>query len=242
MLNVLTWVAAVLAAVVLIQSIWVTALCIKAHKRWKKRWMKKNRLHSFAFIALAGVAIPAMWVLCAVLAIEVVALTIAIVSFYSAGRVVEDGAAAPVAPKEKKTPVQRVVFNLTAAQLEATATEEDKKALAELVKSEVAMSDVEALSDALAALFVTTEKSDTPVAGENKCMINIDTIAENFNDGETVTVDALKAKGLVGSDVDYVRVLARGTISKKLTVKVNSFAVDAVKMILLAGGAVVKVA
>ena len=68
--------------------------------------------------------------------------------------------------------------------------------------------------------------------------INLDTICDNFDDGETVDVDALKAKHLVSSKIGRVKVLARGIMYKKLTVKASKFSIQAVKMITLAGGKV----
>jgi ribosomal protein L18E/predicted transport protein len=66
--------------------------------------------------------------------------------------------------------------------------------------------------------------------------INLDTICDNFDDGETVDVDALKAKRLVSPKIGRVKVLARGIMYKRLTVKASKFSIQAVKMITLAGG------
>ena len=66
--------------------------------------------------------------------------------------------------------------------------------------------------------------------------INLDTICENFENGETVNLEALKAKGLVGNSFGRVKVLARGTMTKTLTVYADKFSIQAVKMITLAGG------
>jgi len=66
--------------------------------------------------------------------------------------------------------------------------------------------------------------------------INLDTICENFENGDTVNLAALKAKGLVGNSFSRVKVLARGTMTKTLTVYADRFSIQAVKMITLAGG------
>lgn len=66
--------------------------------------------------------------------------------------------------------------------------------------------------------------------------INLDTICENFENGETVDLKALKARGLVGNSFGRVKVLARGTMTKTLTVYADRFSIQAVKMITLAGG------
>ena len=68
--------------------------------------------------------------------------------------------------------------------------------------------------------------------------VNLDVICENFDDGDVVDVDALKAKRLVSPKTGRIKVLARGIMYKKLTVKASKFSIQAVKMITLAGGKV----
>jgi large subunit ribosomal protein L15 len=76
--------------------------------------------------------------------------------------------------------------------------------------------------------------------GNKKDIINIDTLSENFDDGDVVTLKALKQKGLVSKNVGHIKVLARGTLDKCLTVEANAFSLDAVKMIVLVGGKAIK--
>ena len=57
-----------------------------------------------------------------------------------------------------------------------------------------------------------------------------------FNDGDTVDVAALKQKGLVSNPRDGVKILGNGTVTKKLTVKVNYFSQTAAEKIQSAGG------
>ena len=66
--------------------------------------------------------------------------------------------------------------------------------------------------------------------------INLDVICENFEDGDVVDVEALKAKRLISAKIVRVKVLARGVMTKKLTVVASKFSLQAVKMITLAGG------
>ncbi len=72
--------------------------------------------------------------------------------------------------------------------------------------------------------------------GAKKAEINIDTIAEHFNSGDTVTLSLLKEKGLVSKQTGHVKILARGTLDKPLTVIAQDFSIAALKMILLTGG------
>ncbi|MDE7400881.1 MAG: uL15 family ribosomal protein [Clostridia bacterium] len=71
-------------------------------------------------------------------------------------------------------------------------------------------------------------------------IINIDTLSKNFEDGETVTLAEIKKRVSGFGKVTYLKVLARGTLDKKLTVEADSFSLQAVKMIVLTGGKAVK--
>jgi hypothetical protein len=66
--------------------------------------------------------------------------------------------------------------------------------------------------------------------------INLDTLCDHFEDGEIVTLDNLKEKRLAPQSCGRLKVLARGTMNKKLTIEADSFSLQAVKMITLAGG------
>ena len=66
--------------------------------------------------------------------------------------------------------------------------------------------------------------------------INIDTICANYENGETVDIKNLQEKNLVSKKADRVKVLARGVMTKRLTVVADKFSIQAVKMIGLAGG------
>ncbi len=67
-------------------------------------------------------------------------------------------------------------------------------------------------------------------------VVNLDVICENFNEGEVVNIDSLKAKKLVPKNAARVKVLARGVMTKALTVVASKYSLSAVKMIYLAGG------
>ena len=57
-----------------------------------------------------------------------------------------------------------------------------------------------------------------------------------FEDGETVTLEALKAKGLVKKSLDGLKVLGNGELTKKLTVEAKVFSATAKEKIEAAGG------
>jgi len=57
-----------------------------------------------------------------------------------------------------------------------------------------------------------------------------------FNDGDEVTIEKLIECGLIKKALDGVKILGKGEISKKLTVKVNAFSESAKEKIEAAGG------
>ena len=82
---------------------------------------------------------------------------------------------------------------------------------------------------------VIRESNEKPKS--NKCHeINLDVICENFEDGETVNLETLKEKALISKKAERVKILARGVMTKRLTVVADKFSIQAVKMIGLAGG------
>lgn len=66
--------------------------------------------------------------------------------------------------------------------------------------------------------------------------VNVSALDKAFDDGATVTIDALIEKGLIKKALDGVKILGNGEISKKLTVQVNSFSEAAKQKIEAAGG------
>src|SRR5580765_743056 len=68
-------------------------------------------------------------------------------------------------------------------------------------------------------------------------VVNLDTLAEVFDDGSEVTPDVLRERGLVRETNVPVKVLGRGDIAKKLTIKAHKFSGSAAKKIEAAGGA-----
>jgi len=67
-------------------------------------------------------------------------------------------------------------------------------------------------------------------------VVNLDTIAEVFDAGSEVTPELLSERGLIGGARKKVKVLARGDISKKLTVRAHKFSGKAEEKITAAGG------
>ena len=66
-------------------------------------------------------------------------------------------------------------------------------------------------------------------------IVNLDVIAERFEAGTEITPELLKQHGLIGR-TGGVKILARGDISKKFTVRAHKFSGKAAEKIAAAGG------
>src|SRR5881628_2671705 len=67
-------------------------------------------------------------------------------------------------------------------------------------------------------------------------VVNLDTLAERFDAGTVVTPELLRERGVIHG-AGQVKVLARGDIAKKLTVRAHKFSGKAAEKIAAAGGA-----
>src|SRR5688572_5869508 len=68
-------------------------------------------------------------------------------------------------------------------------------------------------------------------------VVNLDSLAERFDEGTVVTPELLRQAGLIHSMRQPIKVLARGDVSKKLTVQAHKFSDKAAEKIQAAGGA-----
>jgi large subunit ribosomal protein L15 len=67
-------------------------------------------------------------------------------------------------------------------------------------------------------------------------VVNLDTLAEVFEAGSSVTPELLRERGLVRESRARIKVLGRGDITKKLTVQAHKFSGAAAEKIAAAGG------
>ncbi|HTG99107.1 MAG TPA: 50S ribosomal protein L15 [Vicinamibacterales bacterium] len=67
-------------------------------------------------------------------------------------------------------------------------------------------------------------------------VVNLDALSERFDAGTEVTPDLLREQGLVARSAERIKVLARGDISKALTVRAHKFSGKAAEKIAAAGG------
>jgi len=71
---------------------------------------------------------------------------------------------------------------------------------------------------------------------EEYATINLSDLNRYFNDGDTVSPEVLKERGIIKKQLCGVKVLGNGELEKKLTIKANRFSTAAVTKIESAGG------
>ena len=67
-------------------------------------------------------------------------------------------------------------------------------------------------------------------------IINLSDLDKFFNDGDVVTPEVLKERKIIKKQLNGVKVLGNGELTKKLTVKANRFSTKAVTKIENIGG------
>ncbi len=72
--------------------------------------------------------------------------------------------------------------------------------------------------------------------GVTYAIVNVDDLNKKFEDGATVDAEALLESGIISKVCDGVKILGRGEITKKLTVKAAVFSETAKGKIEAAGG------
>lgn len=70
----------------------------------------------------------------------------------------------------------------------------------------------------------------------NYAIVNVDVLNKAFEDGAVVDLEALVAKKIIRKELDGLKVLGNGEITKKLTVKATVFSATAKEKIEAAGG------
>jgi len=73
-------------------------------------------------------------------------------------------------------------------------------------------------------------------------VVNLSDLERGFEAGAVVDVAALEARGIVAGKYDVVKVLAKGELKKKLTVKAHEFSAAAIEKIQAAGGQAERIA
>ena len=75
----------------------------------------------------------------------------------------------------------------------------------------------------------------TNIFAKKYVSVNVE-VLDKFNDGDEVTAQSLLEKGIISKTLDGVKILGRGEVTKKLTVKVAKVSESAKEKIEKAGG------
>ena len=92
------------------------------------------------------------------------------------------------------------------------------------------------ISDSLA---MKTANYESGAGHGQQGIINIGVLDQNFEAHDVITLGVLKEKGLIPKKVGRMKVLADGILNKPLTIKSESYSIQAIKMIELTGGTVI---
>lgn len=92
------------------------------------------------------------------------------------------------------------------------------------------------ISDSLAMKTANYERG----AGHGlQGIINIGALDQHFEANDVITLAILKERGLVSKNIGRIKILADGELNKPLTIKSESYSIQAIKMIELTGGTVI---
>ena len=69
-------------------------------------------------------------------------------------------------------------------------------------------------------------------------VVNVDTLTKNYKDGEVVTAESLKDKGILRRSSEHVKVLGKGDLKVKITIEGIKVSSSAKKKIEKAGGSI----
>ncbi len=143
-------------------------------------------------------------------------------------------------PYEETEPlIDRELVKLIEERTGVQTAEEAALASGEIeieIQQEVSVAAAEELmKDEIAEVLV--RQSESLSARGKQTIVNVDTLGEYFSDGEVVTLEEMRDRiPFLNKKATCVKVLARGVLSKSLTVEADDFSLAAVKMIVLAGG------
>ena len=86
---------------------------------------------------------------------------------------------------------------------------------------------------------ITNKKKDKGFVGKME-FVNIDTLVDSFNNGDTISLKILKEKGLVDPKANQVKILARGDgkLEKVFHIETQGISAQARKKVIEAGGTV----
>jgi ribosomal protein L18E len=110
----------------------------------------------------------------------------------------------------------------------------------ELLSSSVEVKDTDVLSNKDMKKYEEVYHSRSADESDDIVNVSLDVLEENFRDGQKVTLEKLKKKGLVDEDCNGYCVTVGNKLTKPMIVYADDFSPKAAKMILLTGGRAIK--
>lgn len=104
----------------------------------------------------------------------------------------------------------------------------------------VEATEVNVMSDIQAAKIIEYKVVKRKKTKGAKGIINIDVLSKKFPAGALITIDVLHELHVIPNNVNYIKVLAKGILDKPLIIEADDFSLQAVKMIALTGGRVIR--
>lgn len=135
--------------------------------------------------------------------------------------------------EEQETPPVVVVPVVAAPESEPQAEPEVMPEFVEHIDAEEADAMI---SDELA---MQTVRYESPAGTGEQGIINIGVIDAMFEANDVISLDLLKERKLLTQKTGRLKVLADGVLNKPLTIKAESYSIQAIKMIELTGGTVI---
>ena len=105
-----------------------------------------------------------------------------------------------------------------------------------LLKDAVTFEEADSLSESLSKNAVIICKIDENPQNNHKCEISLDTLVDNFIDGDTININILKEKGLIEERYSKYVVTDGKALNKHLFIDADGFASNVIKMVAITGG------
>ncbi len=158
-------------------------------------------------------------------------------------------AAEPVAEEAIEEAVEEVVEPLAEESTEEAVAESTDDSEIEFVDEDgdgfidrISAEDAHRLAQQIDFHAAVGTGVDYITAKDNKkAIVNVDVLAKYFNEGDVINIQAMKDKKVIDRRAKSVKVLARGSLDKKLTILASEFSSIAIEMITLTGGQAVRV-
>ena len=105
-----------------------------------------------------------------------------------------------------------------------------------LISPEITAAEAEALVDDEMLNALMPASDNILIVADEVGEVSLEQICKKFYVGDTVDIAAMKEKGLLSSEMNYVKITSSDKMTKRLTICAHIYERTAAKMILLTGG------